>query len=198
MDQPTDPTISCPNPRLKSDRLLEALDRAGLEDDTIRRPYPRFGADPARYFQRWLSEGVVPGHQDGTPTVSFFHFERSWWDQQHRSNVLLAHYNDLKADLAGEMRRVADFLDISVSPEVWPELVEAAGFEAMRRDGAVLMGSRAALFQGGAGRFFHKGTNERWRGIFREDDLLLYDAKVRAKLSPACARWVAHGRLATG
>ncbi len=96
------------------------------------------------------------------------------------------------------MRRVADFLGILVSPEVWPQLVEAAGFEAMRRDGAVLMGSVAAAFRGGSSRFFHKGTNERWRGIFREEDLVVYDAKVRAKLSPACARWVAHGRLATG
>ncbi len=68
-------------------QMLEALDQAGLEDDAIRRPYPRFVADPAQYFQRWLSEGVVPGHQDGTPTVSFFDFERSWWDQQHRSNT---------------------------------------------------------------------------------------------------------------
>jgi aryl sulfotransferase len=178
-------------------QMLDALDRTGLEDDTIRRPYPRFTEDSARYFQRWLSEGVVPGHQDGTPTVSFFDFERSWWEQQHLSNLLLVHYNDLKADLPGEMRRVADFLGISVSPEVWPQLVEAARFEAMRRDGAVLMGSVAATFRGGSSRFFHKGTNERWRGIFREDDLLVYDAKVRAKLSPACARWVAHGRLTT-
>src|SRR3954469_24784152 len=114
----------------------------------------------------------------------------SWWNERHRSNVLLVHYNDLKADLSGEMRRVADFLGISVSPDVWPELVEAAGFEAMRRDGEVLMGSVAARFQGGGGRFFHQGTNGRWRDVFHEEDLALYDAKVKAELSPACARWV--------
>jgi aryl sulfotransferase len=177
-------------------QMLEGLDRARLEDDTITRPYPRFGANPAIYFQRWLREGAVPGHQDGLPAMSFFHFERSWWDERHRSNVLLVHYSDLKADLAGEMRRVADFLGISIRADVWPELIIAARFEAMRRDGAVLMGSVASEFQEGRSRFFHKGTNERWRGVFREDDLAFYDAKVAVTLSPECARWVANGRLA--
>ncbi len=130
--------------------MLEGLDRAGLEDETIGRPYPRVPADPAEHFHRWLTEGAVPGHEDGSPTMSFFHFERTWWDERHRPNVLLVHYNDLKADLSGEMRRVADFLGIPVPPDLWPELVEAAGFEAMRRDGEALMGSVAANFQGGA------------------------------------------------
>jgi aryl sulfotransferase len=94
------------------------------------------------------------------------------------------------------MRRVADFLEIAVRPDLWPELVAAAGFEAMRRDGAALMDQTAALFREGGSRVFHKGTNERWRGVFGDDDLALYDAKVAAQLSPACARWVAHGRQA--
>ena len=177
-------------------RMLEGLDRAGVEDDTIRRPYPRSGPDPAVYFRRWLEQSAVPGHEDGLPAMSFFHFERSWWDQQHRANLLLVHYNDLKADLPGEMRRVADFLDIAVSPDIWPDLVAAAGFEAMRRDSATLMGKAAAIFQEGSSRFFHKGTNERWRGVFGEDDLVVYEAKVEGMLSPACARWLAKGRLA--
>jgi hypothetical protein len=108
------------------------------------------------------------------------------------------HLIHLKADLSGEMRRVADYLDIHVSPDIWPRLVEAAGFKAMRRDGATLMGAINAMLQGGSDRFFHKGTNERWRRVFREEDLALYDAKVEAMFSPACARWVARGRLEAG
>lgn len=33
-------------------------------------------------------------------------------------------------------------------------------------------------------RFFNKGTNGQWRGILTDDDLALYEAKVREKLSP--------------
>lgn len=180
---------------LKRQRLA-GLDRIGLEDDSLGRPFPSVLADPAQHFHRWLTEGVVPGEGDGSPEMSFFHCEQSWWDARDRPNVLLVHYNDLKADLPGEMQRVADFLEISVASEIWPVLVEAAGFEAMRRDGETLMGNRATVFQGGSGRFFHKGTNERWRGVFREEDLLLYDAKIATMLSPACSDWVVSGRRA--
>jgi aryl sulfotransferase len=180
-----------------TDEMLAGLDRAGLEDEAVGRPYPRVPADPAEHFHRWLTQGAVPG-DDGSPMMSFFRFERTWWEARRRANVLLVHYNDLTADLSGEMRRIADFLGISVAPDLWPDLIEAAGFEAMRRDGDALMGSVAASFEGGGTRFFHKGRNGRWRGVFREEDLALYDAKVEAMLPPACAQWVACGRRAAG
>ncbi len=178
--------------------MLEALDRTGLEDAAIGRPYPRMPADPAEYFHRWLTEGVVPGHGDGTPTMSFFHFQRSWWDQRHRPNVLLVHYADLEADLPGEIRRVADYLGIPVAPSVWPALVEAAGFAAMRREGAAIMTRAAGMLQGGSDRFFHRGGGGHWRGVFRDEDLALYDAKTGAALPPGCVAWLAGGRARTG
>jgi aryl sulfotransferase len=178
--------------------MLQALDRSGLEDETVGRPYPRPPADPAAYFHSWLTEGAVPGHEDGLTTHSFFRFEQTWWELRHRPNVLFVHFNDLKTDLSSEMRRVADFLGVAVEQELPPALVEAAKFEAMRRDGAALMGSRAEQFRDAAERFFNKGTNERWRGVFRAEDVLLFEAKAAALLSPACARWLAAGRLETG
>lgn len=177
--------------------MLADMDASGLADPLIARPYPRLPADPADYFHMWLTEGVLPGAADGVPAMSFFHFARTWWAQRHRPNVQLVHHADLTADLAGEMRRLADFLAISIPAEVWPRLVEAAGFAAMRRDGAELMGPVVGSFRGGATRFFNQGTNGRWRGLFRDQDLALYDAKVRATLEPDCAHWVAHGRLGT-
>lgn len=47
-------------------------------------------------------------------------------------------------------------------------------------------------------RFFNKGTNGQWRGILTDDDLALYEAKVREKLSPNLAVWLEGGRRATG
>ena len=177
-----------------TENTLEALDRAGLEDETIGRPYPRPPDDPARYFHRWLTRGEVPCHDDGSPTVSFFRFEQSWFDARQHPNVLLVHYNDLKADLGGEMQRIAEFLGIAVAPSLWPVFVEAAGFEAMRRDGETLMANVASMFRDGSRRFFFRGTNERWRGVAAAEDLALYDFKIEQLLSPAAARWVSQGR----
>jgi aryl sulfotransferase len=180
-----------------TDQMLEALNRAGLEDEAVGRPYPKLQKDPGQFFHQWITQGEVPGHDDGSPSMSFFHFERSWWQARTRPNVLLVHYNDLKANLSGEMRRVADFLGISVPPSLWPELVAAASFEAMRRDGEVLMASVATIFRGGSQRFFFKGKNERWRGIVSDEDLALYDAKLEAMLTRPCANWLEKGRLLT-
>ena len=42
------------------------------------------------------------------------------------------HYDDLKADLAGQMRQMAARLGIDVDEHRWPRLVQAATFESMR------------------------------------------------------------------
>jgi aryl sulfotransferase len=109
----------------------------------------------------------------------------------------MVHYADMKRDLEGEMRRVADFLDIAVSEQLWPELVGAASFETMRQQGDQLMPTVTALFREGRERFFHKGENERWKGTYRNEDLALYEAKVVALLSPECATWLERGRQGT-
>jgi aryl sulfotransferase len=177
---------------------LAALDREGTMDETIGRPYPPIATDPVQFFQDWLERGIVPGHADGYPFLSYFHLERTFWQRRADPAFLLAHYDDLKANLGGEMRRVADFLGIAVPPERWPDLVAAAGFNAMRCDGATLMGAGASMFQGGAQHFFARGEVGRWHGVLGERELAQYEAKVRMALPPACARWLANGRLRAG
>lgn len=54
------------------------------------------------------------------------------WGRRGDPNVLLLHYEDLSADLEGEMRGLAARLDIIVPEAVWPALVKAATFEEMR------------------------------------------------------------------
>lgn len=174
--------------------VVDMLSRAGLEDEQIARPYPEVLDDPAAFFRRWISQGAVDGHDDGLPNLSYFRFERTWWEARARPNVLLVHYNDLKADLDGEMRRLAAFLEIDVAPDLWPDLVEAAGFAAMQRDGDVLVAGLAPMFREGSRTFLHKGTNGRWRGVIRDADLALYEEKAGTMLPPACAAWLANGR----
>jgi aryl sulfotransferase len=176
--------------------MLDMLDRVGLADEAVARPYPRTAVDPADHFHRWITEGVVPYHRDGSPGLSYFEVERSWWEERHRSNVLLVHYSDMKCDLEAEMRRIASFLDITVTSDIWSELVEAAGFDAMRRDGEILLGSVAPIFKAGGTSFFHQGINGRWRGILASEDLVRYDEALN-RLAPDCAAWLGSGSHAS-
>jgi aryl sulfotransferase len=54
------------------------------------------------------------------------------WARRGEPNVILVHYDDLCADLGGQMRWLAGRLGITVPEQTWPALVEAATFESMR------------------------------------------------------------------
>jgi aryl sulfotransferase len=171
--------------------MKEGLDAISLADPKFRDRHPPTPEDPAAYFHEWL---LSDGDGQGDAGAGFFHMENSYWAARHEPNMLLVHYADLKADREGEMRRIADFLGITIAESVWPSLVEAAGFEVMKRE-AKQSGGLDFAFNKGADTFFNKGTNGRWQGVFRPDDLALYDERVKREFSPEQARWLAHGRL---
>ena len=160
-------------------------------------PAPSQDVDLRAFWRRWFTRGLLPGMEDGYPDVSFVELETSYWRARRRENLLLVHYNDLKADLDGEMRRIAAFLGIDTPAALWPQLVEAASFEAMKRDGPILLGPLGALFEGGSDRFLFKGSNGRWKDELSADDHALAD-KLAERLSPGLRRWVEGGRLVAG
>ena len=92
---------------------------------------------------------------------------------------------------------MATFLDIEVAEHTWPTLVEAAGFETMKRQGDKLMPIVDTMFRGGKDRFFNKGQNGRWKDVFSPQDLIAYDAKLAATLPPVCIAWLEGGRHAS-
>ncbi|MEO8927358.1 MAG: sulfotransferase domain-containing protein [Caulobacteraceae bacterium] len=175
---------------------LERFDAIGLFDPTIGRPMPRPPTTAREFFLYWLADGGA----DRTTIMAsdYFDIERSYWIERGRANLLMVHFNDLKADLAGEMKRIADFLAIEVAEELWPRLVAAATFEAMKRDGGTLMAGAERGFRNGHETFLHSGTNERWRGIFTDADLELYRRKIEAALSPGLIGWLEGGRRLAG
>lgn len=170
-----------------------ALDAAGPELG----PYPRCPDDPRAFWRQWFTQGVLPGTRDGFPDLSFFDLEMTYWRARHAENLLLVHYNDLKADLEGEMRRIADFLSIETPRDLWPRLVEAATFDTMKRHGKTILAMASDFFEGGADRFFFKGSNGRWRDLMTAEDLALYE-QAQSRFTPGLAAWIEHGRLLAG
>lgn len=175
---------------------LARQDVAGLADPWLAAPAPRASQDPREFFLAWIGQGSMPGESDGRPYLSFFNFELTYWQARSRPNMLLVHYNDLKSDLAGEMRRIAAFLGIEISEALWPALVEAASFAAMKAAGDILLPHAGHIWEGGADRFLHKGTNNRWRDVLTASDIELYETRLRTSLPQQCADWLSRGRAA--
>lgn len=175
-----------------TDDVIEGVTQHSLEDPKFGTPYQRTQPDPARHFHDW-----VRGEADhlGDPACGFWYMENSYWAVRDEPDVLLVHYADMKKDLDGEMRRISKFLGIHVHETLWPKLVEAASFDSMKSKAAELMPTAGNIWQGGGDTFLHKGTNGRWRSVFNQEDLRLYDAKVKEQFSPALADWIEFGRL---
>jgi aryl sulfotransferase len=157
------------------------------------RPPPE---DPHDWYLQWMD--TAERYQPGDPELPFCEFELTYWDRRREPWLLFVHYNDLKADLAGEMRRISEFLEIETTPGLLAELAEAATFESMKRHGDELLPRVGEHFDKGPERFLNKGTNGRWKDFLTEADLARYDALVARKLNPAPRAWIEHGRLIAG
>lgn len=142
--------------------------------------------DIRRYFSAWLD-------RDGFPIWSFWENIGGWWGARHLPNVLLLHFNVLKADLAGEMRRIAAFLDIGIAEARWPTLVEHCSFEYMKAHAGAVAPLGGAIFDGGASAFINKGNNGRWRDVLSPEDSAAYERVAVEKLGPDGAHWLATG-----
>jgi aryl sulfotransferase len=113
----------------------------------------------------------------------------TWWEHHDDANVLFVHFNDLKADLDGQMRRIADFLDIPVDESTWPTQVARCTFAGMKAR-ADEIADFEEHFVGGSDTFLYKGTNGRWQGELTADELARYDEAVTTFFTPECAAWV--------
>lgn len=178
--------------RAYTQTVYELLDAADPEAG----PMPRCPDDARRFWRDWITRTSFPWEPDGWPFWSHHYHAASWWPHRRLDNVLLVHFNDLLRDLDGEMRRVAEFCGIDADPERWPELVEAARFDAMKADASKLLPRAEIAFDGGPERFIYKGTNGRWRDVLAPEDLELYEDAASQALPPDARRWLESGRLA--
>lgn len=156
--------------------------------------FPDCPHSPKEFWDDWISRSPFPWEHDGYPYWSSLHHLATWWAYRHLPNILFVHYNDLLRDIEGEMRRVAQFLNIAVPDAAWPALTNAVSIDTLRDNAAAFMGSHENSFKGGGRTFLHKGTNGRWREVLDDNDLATYRAAVDRVLDPQAAAWLENGR----
>jgi len=164
-----------------NDLWYEALnDTPGRVGPPIERP----PEDICEYFRDWLA-------RDGHPFWPFWENIRGWWAIRNLPNVKLIHFADLKCDMPGVMREIAEFLGVDVKPEHWPDIELYCSFDWMKANASKATPLGGAFWDAGAETFINKGTNGRWQDVLPADDSAAYEERARAELGEECAAWLA-------
>jgi aryl sulfotransferase len=175
--------------------LLQARAKAVGNDDIADMEIPVPPESLRDRFWAWM-DSEVPANESANSLAAVLNHLATFWKVRDRANVILLHYDDMKADLEGEMRRLAARLGIEVPEGLWPDLVQAATFESMKRDADITApGTTEAIWQDNK-QFFRSGKSGGWREIFAEGDAARYAARLEGLADPSLVEWAHHGSRA--
>jgi aryl sulfotransferase len=140
-----------------------------------------------QYYHDWLD-------RDGHPWWPFWENVRSWWAIRTLPNVLFLHFADLKADMPGEIRRIAEFLEIPIDENRWEDILHHCSFDFMKANATRSVPLAGAFWEGGAQTFIHKGENGRWRERLSAEEAQKYEQRCLEELGEDCSRWLNTGK----
>ncbi len=140
------------------------------------------------YFLQWLNE-------DGYPWWPYFSHIKSWWNVKNLPNVKIIHFANLKKDIKGQIREIADFFEIEVDDSKWDSIFYHCSFEYMKNNSERIVPLNGAFWDGGSKTFLNKGQNGRWEGVLSEEDNEKYLSMAENQLGNDCAHWLLTGEL---
>lgn len=111
------------------------------------------------------------------------------WARRGEDNVLLVHFDDLLADLEGQMRRLAGLLSIKAPRVGWGELVEAATLDAMRAQAEQLAPNPNGILRDPR-YFFRRGVSGAGTEQLDPPVLARYHERTAALAPPDLLAWL--------
>lgn len=115
---------------LHSLQMWEYWGVSEMRDQMVRPTFEEFYHDIVmKGFPHMPPEAVPPG---GLLTMLFFGFVNGWWPLRHKPNVLMLHYNEMKADHEGTICKIADHLGYTPTDEQWTDILEYTSFKWMK------------------------------------------------------------------
>jgi len=155
---------------------------APLDGNVPFEPLPRFNNNYTEHdlWKELLYTGDFAGNPDGGHWWSPLWVAGSWLKLRNNikyNNILFIHYNNLKNDLSGEIKNIAEFLEIEYDKHMFDTIVNNCTFETMKNDptSAPLGG---AIFDGGSQSFINQGKTGRWKDTLT--DQCIDDYKIMA------------------
>jgi len=173
---PLDAAVSLYHQQLNIDRVRWA-ELTGNEPPDPNAPQPSQRDSVAA----WSVLDLDPYTQlDFLPGV--VHHYADAWARRHDPNVVMVHYDQLQADLDGTMAHLAARLALDVDETTWPDLVGAAGFDAMRDRAEDAVPDRSGVLRSSRA-FFRTGRSGGFRDVLSEAEIAQFETRL-ADLAP--------------
>jgi aryl sulfotransferase len=191
---PRDVALSWQNHRANQDRsaMLAAretvVDGDGLvpsqADEVVR-------GGTRQWFWEWIDDPTPP-HEVASSLRLTLHHLSTFWSVRELPNVVMLHYDDLKADLGGQMRELSHRLGIHVREEQWQLLVEAATLRNMRANADRIAPNADLAIWHDNEKFFNRGDSGQWKDVLDPFDLQRYETRVASLAAANLAAWAHH------
>lgn len=142
----------------------------------------------AEWLPSWVESTADPREEmDSLPGVA--HHLSDAWARRADPRVVLVHYDDLQADLEGEMRRLAATLGLDVRREQWPALVDAATFTRMKERADTLTPNTLGILKDNKA-FFRGGRSGAGRELLDDEQLARYEERAAELMPPDLLAWL--------
>lgn len=179
------------------DRTAELLESSGHGMDTnnttcTKQEPPKERAE----YLRWWIDNVVEADGAGPHSLAdYCQHVRTYWEARNNSNVHLFHYSRLWDDLDGEMRRVADILDVTIDENCWPQWVDSARLDSMKKRADMTAPEAHLGLWKSTNQFFAQGGQRDWASLLTYEEKEHFEARLES-LAGDATTWILHGRNA--
>ena len=126
----------------------------------------------AEFFELFKEKRLVYGDW-------FDHFS-GYLNNQNKFNLLVVKYEDLKNDLKGNIRRIAEFLEEELSETQFHSIAEHVDFKSMHNDKSLNKSWRPGLDQT-ISPYMRKGVIGDWKNYFTEEQVRYIDTLYKEK-----------------
>ncbi|XP_066452036.1 sulfotransferase 6B1-like isoform X2 [Eleutherodactylus coqui] len=120
------------------------------------------------FFKDFISGDVLFG--------SYFDYHLGWDRHIDDGNILVLTFEDMKADLPAELKKINDFYGLNLTDEQILQIEEKTIFKSMKEKSSNTHGKLADAF-------FRKGEIGDWKSLFTEEQSKEVDAKFEKYLA---------------
>jgi hypothetical protein len=130
----------------------------------------------SEFFNQFMKVGCLQG--------TWFDHVGEWWSQRGNPNILFLTYEELRRDLAGCIRRIADFCGLGIEPGRLAKILERCGFAFMKeyQDRFDARKECPVKLPPGNTDFIRKGQVGEWKEYLDPGQQLRFEKKFQRRL----------------